>query len=107
RPATGGGPRILRDFLQYHDSRAGDFTTEIVELLDQGQTVILDLGNATDQIRQYFSDLLSRRVFAHQERKFTSNALGDHFVQLYFEEAHNLFPRDEKDMTGVYARFAK
>ena len=107
RPATGGGPRILRDFLQYHDSRAGDFTAEIVELLDRGQTVILDLGNATDQIRQYFSDLLSRRVFTHQERKFTSNALGDHFVQLYFEEAHNLFPRDDKDMTGVYARFAK
>ena len=28
-------------------------------------------------------------------------------MQLYFEEAHNLFPRDDKDMTGVYARFAK
>lgn len=107
RPVTGGGPRILRDFLQYHDSSAGDFTAEIVDLLDKGKTVILDLGNATDQIRQYFSDLLSRRVFAHQERKFTSNALGNHFVQLYFEEAHNLFPRDDKDMTGVYARFAK
>jgi DNA helicase HerA-like ATPase len=33
--------------------------------------------------------------------------LGEHFVQLYFEEAHNLFPKDDKDLRGVYARFAK
>jgi hypothetical protein len=25
----------------------------------------------------------------------------------FFEEAHNLFPVDDKDLTGVYARFAK
>ena len=70
-------------------------------------TVILDLGNADDRIRRYFSDLLSKKVFSHQEKKFTSNNLNNHFIQLYFEEAHNLFPRDEKDFTGVYARFAK
>src|ERR1700732_3904387 len=33
--------------------------------------------------------------------------LATHFIQLYFEEAHNLFPTDDKDLTGVYARFAK
>jgi DNA helicase HerA-like ATPase len=26
---------------------------------------------------------------------------------LSFEEAHNLFPSNDKDLTGVYARFAK
>ena len=36
-----------------------------------------------------------------------NNALGGKFTQLYFEEAHNLFPIDDKDLTGVYARFAK
>ena len=106
-PTTGGGPRILRPFIQYHHPHAGNFVSDILQLLDDGKTVILDLGNATDEIRRYFSDLLSRAVFSHQETKFTGNNLGDHFVQLYFEEAHNLFPRDEKDFTGVYARFAK
>jgi len=76
-------------------------------LLDEGKSVILDLGNATDEIRRYFSDMLSRAVFNHQERKFVTNSLGNRFVQLYFEEAHNLFPPDDKDLTGVYARFAK
>ena len=106
-PATGGGPRMLRSFMHYHDPQAGNFVKEILRLLDDGKTVILDLGNAADEIRRYFSDLLSRSVFAHQERKFTENSLDSHFVQLYFEEAHNLFPRDDKDFTGVYARFAK
>lgn len=106
-PKSGGGPRILSQYRIYHDPQAGDFVGEILTYLDNGKTVILDLGNATDEIRQYFSDLLSRAVFSHQEQKFTNNKLSNHYIQLYFEEAHNLFPRDDKDLTGVYARFAK
>ncbi len=106
-PSVGGGPRILRPYMVYHDSQAGDFVKQILESLDNGQTVILDLGNAGDEMRRYFSDLLSNSVFSHQEQKFTSNTLENHFVQLYFEEAHNLFPSDNKDFTGVYTRFAK
>lgn len=106
-PASGTGPGVLTPYTAYHDPSAGDFVTEILGLLDAGQTVLLDLGSATDAIRRYFADLLSRAVFAHQERKFVSNDLGGRYVQLYFEEAHNLFPADDKDLTGVYARFAK
>ena len=106
-PASGSGPAILRGYLEYHASDAGDFIVDILTLLDAGKTVILDLGNATDQVRRYFSDMLSKAVFGHQEQKFVSSTLANHFVQLYFEEAHNLFPPDSKDLTGVYARFAK
>jgi hypothetical protein len=107
KPKSGSGPQILKQYRKYHHHTAGDFVKEILELLDKGETVILDLGNANDQIRRYFSDLLSKAVFSHQEKKFTSNNLDKHYVQLYFEEAHNLFPKDDKDVTGVYARFAK
>lgn len=106
-PSSGSGPSILRAYRNYHAPNAGDFIAEILELLDGGKTVILDLGNATDEIRRYFADMLSKAVFAHQEKKFVGNSLGGHFIQLYFEEAHNLFPVDDKDLTGVYARFAK
>lgn len=101
------GPSMLRAYKQFHSAHAGDFINDILDLLDKGLTVILDLGNATDEIRRYFADMLSKAVFAHQEKKFVSNALAGNFVQLYFEEAHNLFPPDAKDLTGVYARFAK
>jgi hypothetical protein len=107
-PGAGrSGPTLLRPYRQFHSPQAGAFIDNILTLLDRGQTVILDLGNATDQIRRYFADMLSRAVFGHQETKFVENNLGDTYVQLYFEEAHNLFPPESKDLTGVYARFAK
>ena len=107
-PAPGSaGPSLLAKYKNLHSAAAGDFTAEILKLLDAGKTAILDLGNATKEIRQYFSDLLSDAVFAHQETRFVENRLAGHFVQLYFEEAHNLFPANERDLTGVYARFAK
>jgi DNA helicase HerA-like ATPase len=106
-PSSGSGPIILRSYQIYHAPNAGDFVSEIVNLIDQGRTVILDLGNATDTIRRYFADMLSKAVFANQETKFVNSSLANHFVQLYFEEAHNLFPPDSKDLTGIYARFAK
>jgi len=106
-PASGSGPSVLRPYSIYHSPHADDLVNEIVRELDEGLTVILDLGNATDKVRRYFSDALSKGVFRRQEEKFTGQKLGRHFVQLYFEEAHNLFPLDDKDITGVYARFAK
>jgi hypothetical protein len=106
-PAPGrSGPAMIQPYRMYHDQRAGDFVKEILDFLDGGQTVILDLGNANPQLMQYFSDELSRSVFNHQVTKFTNNNLGSHFVQLYFEEAHNLFPRTE-EVTTIYSRFAK
>ncbi|MEB9608875.1 DUF87 domain-containing protein [Bacillus cereus] len=107
KPSSGSGPAILRSYMNYHAPNAGDFLANILKLLDVGQTVILDLGNATDEIRRYFSEMVSRAIFTHQEKKFVSNNLNKHFIQLYFEEAHNLFPINDKEVTGVYARFAK
>lgn len=106
-PSSGVGAGILRPYRDYHSPKATDFVGEILKSIDEGRTVILDLGNATDELRRYFADMLSSKIFSHQEQKFTSDTLEKHYVQLYFEEAHNLFPKDGKDFTGVYARFAK
>lgn len=106
-PSSGTGPPMLRPYMQYHDKNASHFINEIKDELNQGKTIILDLGNADDNIRRYFSDLVSKAVFTMQEHKFVTNTLNDHYVQLYFEEAHNLFPKDSTDTTSTYARFAK
>jgi len=106
KPSVGAGPAMIQRFRIYHDENAGDFTKEIIQLLDNGQTVILDLGNANPEVMEYFSRELSSAIFNHQVDKFTNNALGKHFVQLYFEEAHNLFPHKE-DVTTIYNRLAK
>lgn len=106
-PTSGRGPIMLAQFKMYHSAKAGDFVAEIIQYLGEGKTVILDLGNANDEVRKYFSDLLSRAVFREQEKKFVSNTLGDKYIELYFEEAHNLFPPSTKDNQDVYSRFAK
>jgi DNA helicase HerA-like ATPase len=105
-PAGRSGVSFIQPYRQYHDPNAGDFQTEILKLLDAGDTVILDLGNANPEVMAYFSNSLSQVVFAHQVTKFTNNKLGEHFIQIYFEEAHNLFPRKETEPT-IYTRFAK
>jgi DNA helicase HerA-like ATPase len=66
----------------------------------------LDLGNAHPTLLEYFSEILSKAVFNHQVEKFSNNDLKDHYIQLYFEEAHNLFPRNDDGKT-IYSRFAK
>ena len=107
-PKMGSGTSAIQPYRMYHDVNAGNFVTEILRLLDEGRTVILDLGNANEELMLYFSRQLSTAVFAHQTTKFANNDLGDHFVQLYFEEAHNLFGNnDESDATRIYRRFAK
>jgi hypothetical protein len=64
-PATGSGPTVIRSYRNYHAPNAGDFQGEILELLDQGRTVILDLGNATDSIR---SAAILQRFLEDQQR---------------------------------------
>jgi DNA helicase HerA-like ATPase len=102
------GPGILQGLRIYHDRGATNFVNDILKELDQGKTVILDLGNANEVVMQYFSRELSKAVFSHQTDKFSNNRLGDHYIQLYFEEAHNLFGyNDESEETRIYRRFAK
>jgi hypothetical protein len=110
RPVSvvGAGPGILQSYRIYHDKGATNFVTEILKELDSGMTVILDLGNANEVVMLYFARELSKAVFVHQTDKFTNNRLKDHYVQLYFEEAHNLLGyNDESEETRIYRRFAK
>lgn len=107
KPAVGAGPAMIQRFRIYHDPKAGEFIREIIDLLEEGQTVILDLGNADPEVMKYFSEELSSGIFYHQVNKFANNQLGNHYIQLYFEEAHNLFPRRDEDTGEIYRRLAK
>lgn len=106
KPNVGAGPAVLYPFHDYHHMNAGNIFEKIINFIDEGKTVILDLGNANPKIMDYYSEKLSYEVFSSQMEKFTSNDLGNRFVQLYFEEAHNLFPQTD-DVTNIYSRIAK
>lgn len=101
------GTRIITPYRMFHDKNAGDTNNEIIDLLEKGKTVILDLSNADPSLINYYSEDLSRAVFQNQVEKFTKNELKNEFMQLYFEEAHNIFPKDEKNTIDIYLRIAK
>jgi len=101
------GAKKLSLFRRYHSVQASALLREMVEAVASRKTVIIDLSNAPEDLQEFFSELISKAIFNAQMERFISNALGDHFVQFYFEEAHNLFPRDDKNLRSIYNRLAK
>jgi DNA helicase HerA-like ATPase len=98
----------LRQIGEYHtDSTTASFENDIVDELRAGSIVIIDLSQGDPTIQSAYSERLCRRIFEDSMNLFVNNALAN-FVQLYFEEAHNLFPkREDKDLSQIYNRVAK
>jgi hypothetical protein len=106
---TGNGHALdlLRPCVYYHDPRASNFTTDILQALSDCKTVIVDLSSAPQKILRYFATNICTSIFHEQERKFVSNSTNDRYVQIYFEEAHNVFPPASAETQSIYSRFAK
>lgn len=83
------------------------FEEEIPVLLKNGKIVIVDLSQGSPVVQKLFSERICKAIFNDSMARFVNNSPSN-FVQFYFEEAHNLFPKkDEKDLTDVYNRLAK
>lgn len=105
---SGSGTELLKNYRKYHDINADNCIAEIVGHLDMGKTVILDFGNVDPAISVYFSKEICSALFAHQVEKFSNNNLqSNEYIQIYFEEAHNIFGLDEKETDRIYLRLAK
>lgn len=106
-PSESGYTKLIpgRDL---HTSTVGKgFEEEILDLLREGKVVIIDLSQGDPMIQRVYADRVASRVFADGMSRFVKNEVAN-FVQMYFEEAHNLFPRkEERDLTIVYNRLAK
>ncbi len=102
------GYRILAPLKEYHTVQSDiSFEDEIITGLRNGRIVIVDLSQGNPKIQQTFSDKICRAIFSDSMSKFI-DAKPNNFIQFYFEEAHNLFPKkDDKDLSGIYNRIAK
>lgn len=108
RNADCSGFRVLSRALAMHtESIDKPYAETIVDLLRQGKIVIADLSQGDPQIIRLYSEKICRRIFDSAMDRFIK-AESNNFVQMYFEEAHNLFPKKEdKDLSQVYNRLAK
>lgn len=113
KKAPGGNPSVdgylkLRAIIDLHTEVAdAPFEESIIDELRRGRIVIIDLSQGDAEIQALYSDRICRAIFADSLDRFICNQ-PNNFVQFYFEEAHNLFPRKEdRDLNQVYNRIAK
>lgn len=106
--ATVSGFTKLRRFKEYHSpTNESSFEADIVAKLRIGEIVIIDLSQGDPQLQRTYSERICQRLFKDAMDRFIANE-APNFIQLYFEEAHNLFPKkDDKDLSQIYNRLAK
>lgn len=102
------GYQKLRGIVEQHTNTGEKaFEEEIIEKLRDGKIIIIDLSQGNPKIQELYSEILCQKIFNHSMNRFISN-LPNNFIQFYFEEAHNLFPKkDDKDLSQIYNRIAK
>jgi hypothetical protein len=98
----------LRGLDRYHTNTTDKpYDDEIIEALRKGEIVIVDLSQGDPEIQRIYSEKICRKIFSNSMERFISNN-PNNFIQFYFEEAHNLFPKKEdKDLSQIYNRIAK
>ena len=106
--ASVSGFTKLRRFKDYHSpTNESSFEAEIVAKLRKGDIVIIDLSQGDPSLQRTYSERICQKVFTDAMGKFIANE-APNYIQLYFEEAHNLFPKkDDKDLSQIYNRLAK
>lgn len=98
----------VKELHDLHTTASDDsFEEEIPKSLREGKIVIVDLSQGSPVVQKLFSERICRAIFQDAMSRFVGN-IPNNFIQFYFEEAHNLFPKkEEKDLTDVYNRLAK
>lgn len=102
------GFRKLRAIAGLHTPTIQEsFETEIIKALRLGKIVIIDLSQGDPLIQRLYSEKICSRIFRDSMDRFIRTK-PNNFIEFYFEEAHNLFPKkDDKDLSQIYNRIAK
>ncbi|TLD86186.1 DUF87 domain-containing protein [Helicobacter sp. MIT 05-5294] len=101
------GYKALMDLKSLHSLEGGnDYKNDIDSALRKGQIILVDLSTASTETQQKYIDRLCSYIFSKSMEKFTNDEEPE-YIQMYFEEAHNIFPKDDKDLKNIYNRLAK
>lgn len=101
------GYKALMDFKHLHSRKGGDdYKKSIDSALREGKIVLVDLSTASSEMQKKYIDRLCQYIFNQSMDRFTNDE-SPAFIQMYFEEAHNIFPKDDKDLQNIYNRLAK
>lgn len=102
-----GAPKFSR-FSRYHSPEGSNISREIFADALTGKTVIVDLALGDENVRKSLVKHICQVILREMMRLFSQNQLDERFIVLYFEEAHTLFPRDDRGIgDDVYNKIAK
>ena len=104
------GPKKITPFTIYHDPSGANIAESIVEEVEQGKTVLIDLAQTDQEVAQFYTEMIAKAVLSRQMHKFATvspQEFEENSVLFYFEEAHNLFRADDKDLSSIYNKLAK
>lgn len=106
--ASEAGFRKLIPLRSLHTAtQEASYEERVVELLRDGKIVIVDLSQGDPELQRTYSDRLCSTIFREAMGRFVENTPAN-YIQMYFEEAHTLFPKKtDSDLTLVYNRIAK
>jgi hypothetical protein len=99
----------LRGIADFHNpDAAGDHCAEILEELVRGHLVIVDLSLGSERVTQTLSERIVNHLLESANERFR-NAQRPHRIQVYVEEAHRLFDREDfnKKSADPWVRLAK
>ena len=98
----------IRPFNQYHSVRGFSVFDEIVEHVQAGTSVFIDMAQSNEVVRNNLVDRICREIYRSQNSLFNSeDGVGERFIMFYFEEAHRLFNKDDTDLNSIYNLLAK
>jgi len=101
------GYKVLMGYNNLHSNKGNkDFKSEIDRHLRNGKIVLVDLSTASEDVQNVYITKLCKHIFNQSMKSFTEGKRPAS-IQLYFEEAHNIFPKDDKDLKNIYNRLAK
>lgn len=102
------GFRVLKEVKEQHTYLEQEpFDKDILTQLRAGNIVIVDLSLGEESIQRMYTERITRKIFRDSMHRFTETK-PNNFIQFYFEEAHNLFPKkDDKNLSQIYNRLAK
>ncbi|MGQ0592093.1 MAG: ATP-binding protein [Gammaproteobacteria bacterium] len=109
--ASGGRAVLarLRDIAEFHNPNSTqDHCAEIQAELEQGRIVIVDLSLGSERVTQTLSERIVRYILGQANARFR-RAEEPAKIQIFVEEAHRLFDRQEfnKKINDPWVRLAK
>jgi hypothetical protein len=100
--------KYLSGLDKFHNPESSEPPIEgIYNSLSNGELVIVDTTNGSDEITNKFSTSYSKEILSRSMKTFIEGDKDPPKIQVYLEEAHRYFSEDEYDDGNIYVTMAK